>query len=547
MLKKIINLSYSILVSLAIAISIIYFKTMWLQKEDYTAGLRLEYINVKSIMIFLITAVIIYFVLEKVETKIDCLKIIERQEERNKPTKIFIQSIFSNWVIWGIWFMVYAPGGGMNDTINTIMAPMTVDNCPVIYQMLMWYGMKVLKYLTGSMRGGYAGLVLIQMLICSVVFASVISWLSDKNVKKKVLYILIAYYSFLPVIADYSITLVKDTLFAVFLLKFVILLYDIVESKGEFLKENKNLVEIILTAIGVCCFRSNGAMVCIFSLAITFFVIKKRKKRFLLLLAVVLLTNVGIGHFSQVRFGDGANFRESTGVLMAQIGAVMNDPDAKINQEELEILNKILPVEKWKENYRPSFADTIKFDAEFNNDWLNQNKMTFIKVWFGIMLKNFPVYVKSYICHSYGYWGILPYRPDMSQSYFASINNNTGEDSVWGAFCEENGLVNQSVLPQAISTSLKKVFKVIIVANFIITPGTMIFIVLLCIAILLSKKKYSASVSYLPVVFTWGTMMIASPASLIYRYSYYLVVVLPIIIVTTIMQCTTAETKSYSI
>ena len=536
-LKKIVNILYSVMISLAITISVAYYHTLWWERENHTAGLNVNYINAKTIILFFVLTCLSYIIIKNVEKVIGNLRIINGQREDQDSKNIFWKSLICNLLIWAIWFMIFAPGAGMNDTINIFITSYKNDNCPIVYQVLIWYGMKILKYLIKDMAWCYGCLVWIQMFVSAIVFASVISWLSKKNVKKNILYILIAYYSLLPVIADYSITLVKDTLYAVFLLQFMVLLYDIVNSKGCFLKKNSNLIKTVLIAIGVCCFRSNGAVVCIFSLIMTFFVVRKAKKRFLLLMIVVFVVNVAIGHLEQANFESDTKFRESTGVLMAQIGAVLNDSAAKVDEEDLKKLNELLPIEIWKENYKPSFADDVKFNKNFDNNWLNQNKITFIRIWFKIMLKNFPIYVKAYICHSYGYWGVLKYPPDMTQSYFTSINNNTGEDSSWGVFCEENNLQNRSILPQGVSAKLENLFETLIMKNFSFTPGAMIWLVLLCVTILLMRKMYSECVPYLPIIFTWGTMMVASPASLIYRYSYYLVLTLPIVIIMTIMQC----------
>ncbi len=538
MLKKIVNISYSVMISLALVISVAYYHTLWWEQGNNTAGLNVNYINAKTIILFFVSACLCYIIVKNVEKVIGNLKIINEQSEVQNSKKIFWKSVVCNLLIWGIWFLVFAPGAGMNDTINIFMKSYKNNNCPIVYQLLIWYGMKLLKYFIKDMAWCYGCLVWIQMFVSAIVFSSVISWLAKKNVKKKILYILVAYYSSLPVIADYSITLVKDTLYAIFLLKFVVLLYDIVNSKGNFLKKNSNLIKTVLIALSVCCFRSNGAVVCIFSLIITFFVVKETKKRFILLIIVVLGVNTVIGHLEQAIFEWDPKFRESTGVLMAQIGAVLNDPAAKIDEEDLKELNELLPIETWKKNYKPSFADDVKLNENFDNEWLNQNKITFVRIWFKIMLKNFPIYVKAYICHSYGYWGLLKYPPDMTQSYFISINNNTSEDSSWGVFCKENNLQNQSILPQGVSAKLENLFGTLIMKNFSFTPGVMIWLVFLCAMILFGKKMYTACVPYLPIIFTWGTMMVASPASLIYRYSYYLVLVLPIVIVMTVMQCT---------
>lgn len=260
-------------------------------------------------------------------------------------------------------------------------------------------------------------------------------------------------------------------------------------------------------------------------------VVKKGKRRIFLALALVLLFNSLISSLEQARFSENVKFRESAGVLFAQIGAVLNDPEADIDEAEIEELNKILPTNIWKENYRPSFADTIKFDSKFDNEYLNKNKTKFVKMWFQIMVKNFPIYVKAYISHSYGYWGVIRYNVDETQSCFTSINNNTGEDTVWGIFCTENGLKNRRVLPEQLNENLKNLFIQAMQCNFLITPGVMIFVIFLCAAMLVRKNIWKGLIPCIPVVLTWGTMMAASPASMIYRYSYYLLVCLPVIVV----------------
>lgn len=538
MIQKVVAFTYSLILSIDIVISATYFKTLWGQGEDYTAGLNLSYATKKNIIILCILTILIFYVFKKIEIKLERAKITNDNTPCLESNKIYLVSILLNFTSWGLWFMVFAPGAGMNDTLNTLMTRCTVNNCPIVYQGMMWYGMRIFVALTGSMYRGYACLTLVQMLLCSLIFSSVIKWLSDKKIKRTILCVLMLYYSFLPVIADYSITLVKDTLFAAFLLDFVILLYDVMESNGNNLGRRSNTIKLIFVSIAMCCFRSNGAMVCVASLIILCTVIKKQKKKLVIALLAVCIANFGIGYLEQINFEEDVKFRESCGVLMAQIGAVLNDSNASIDPDDIEVLNQILPVEIWKSQYRPSFADTIKFNPNFNNKFLNENKTLFIKTWFHIMTKNLKIYVKAYICHSYGYWGILPYPPDISQSAFTSINNNTGKDSIWGQFCLENGLINHPILPAKLNDALKNIYIKALRLNFIVTPGLMLFMVLGCIAILFAKHRVDVCVPCMPILATWGTMMIASPASLIYRYSYYFVLTVPVVIVMTILKYT---------
>lgn len=535
MRQRIIDVLYSMSFGFALTVSAVYFRTLWWKREDYTAGLRLNYICIKTLVLWGIFVYICYRILNKIRIKVKEANIVSAEYDQKNSRRFFWYAFICNLLIWGIWFMLFAPGGGMNDTLNALMTEYRANNQPIVYQILIWYGIKFLNYLSEDMTWAYGGMVVLQMLLCAYVFARVMIWLLNQGIKKTILNVLVMYYSLLPVVADYSITLVKDTLFAVFFVVFIILLYEIVHLDG-FLNDNRNFIKTLMVLIGVCCFRNNGTIVCIVSLIVLFLLKHSNKRRVLFLIGMVLFSNMVIGHVEQIRFENDVKYREAVGVPIAQIGAVLNDPNARLDEKDLENLNELLPIKKWKENYRPSFADKVKFDEEFDNDWLNQNKGLFIKTWFNILEKNFPTYVKAYLCHSYGYWGILPYPPDMTQSYFTKINNNTSIDSKWGEYCKAHNLINQSILPKTISNVLDKVCRIVFKANMLFTPGVMIWGVFLCLALLLGEKMYRACVPWLPLVFTWGTMMIASPASLIYRYSYYLVLALPVVFILTVKQ-----------
>ena len=66
MLKKLVNISYSVLISLALVISIAYYHTLWWERENYTAGLNVNYINAKTMILFLILTCLSYIMVKNV-------------------------------------------------------------------------------------------------------------------------------------------------------------------------------------------------------------------------------------------------------------------------------------------------------------------------------------------------------------------------------------------------------------------------------------------------------------------------------------------------
>ena len=82
-----------------------------------------------------------------------------------------------------------------------------------------------------------------------------------------------------PVNGMYSITMWKDIPFAVCMLIFVIMLYEIVSSKGNFFDSKKNIFLFVLSMISVILFRNNGIYVVVLTLPIILLAYRKYYKK----------------------------------------------------------------------------------------------------------------------------------------------------------------------------------------------------------------------------------------------------------------------------
>lgn len=269
----------------------------------------------------------------------------------------------------------------------------------------------------------------------------------------------------------------------------------------------------------------------------------KPKNYILSLLLIVVVVNVGLAVSEEKLISSDANFRESIGIPLAQIGAVLAT-DGNISDADREILDNLLPVDIWRERYSFSYADSIKFDGSFNNQWLNQNKGEFINAWFSVLKDNLNIYMKAYLCHTYGFWNISPLNItsiDYTQSFFCRINNNTGDDSFWGEFCTTNNLVNREIIFGSLRGQIDTVFQQGFRINLILGPGIMFWLCILCLIELIIYRKYRICIIFLPVLLNWATLMVAAPASFIYRYSFYLVLSLPILFLITLMKVNSSK------
>lgn len=91
---------------------------------------------------------------------------------------------------------------------------------------------------------------------------------------------------------------------------------------------------------------------------------------------------------------------ESYGIPLQQVARVIAY-DGNINNVEEEFVNDIIPVEKLKTVYTPQLVDSIKWNEDFNDNFFENHKKEFLKVWFSLFKKKskniFRILVFEYI------------------------------------------------------------------------------------------------------------------------------------------------------
>lgn len=510
----------------------VFLKSSLTQNREM--GLTAPVFTLENLGAYVVFALLCYVVLQKILDFLVKIDIYEQQSSKKMHKNLFIKVFIFNMTCWGVWFWLYYPGAGMNDTINCITS-FHDDIQPLIYQLIIYFGIHGLTRLTSNMTVSYAILTLAQMIFMSSCIAWIACWLCKKGVKRAFVNIFVAYYAIMPTVADYSITLVKDTLFGICIMMSIPFLYDIVTKPEEAEKDRKFQLIFLMVMLGICFLRSNGKLVVLIMLLLLLKQMKSKRFPVVLLTILVITTGIVAVGENKLKSGD-VNFREAIGIPLTQIGAVLA-VDGYISEEDRQTLKNVLPLDTWKEMYCFWYADSIKFNGDFDNEWLNMNKGAFINSWFSVLKNNFDTYIKAYLCQTYGIWNISPFNPtDFTQSYFTRINNNTGDDSEWGMFCIAHDLVNREIQPASMSEQISDFFYKLFCINLILRPGIMYWMAIWFMIVLCILRKYRLCYIFLPVVLNWITMMIASPASYMYRYSFYLTLSLPLLFMIMLMQ-----------
>lgn len=533
--RYIYGLLYAVIIAAVITLTKIYYTSAL--KLDVMSILHLPIFNAKNIAIFLTIAVIAFCGLVKMWPKF-CAFAARQYYKRGGQSNIFLHSFFLNIVCWGVWFLVYFPGTSMNDTINMIRSPRN-NMQPLVYQAVIYYGIHSLTWVTQNIIAAFAIMVIVQLIALSLAVAWIIRWLSQKEINPKLIRVVMLFYAFYPIFGNYSIAMVKDVPAAMMTMLLVPMLYDIVRSNGRILENRKFCVGFLFAILSMVACRPNGLFVIGPVLILLLCVKQKNKKQILCMLVVFAIAVGAIRGLERNYFEKDDRFRSSVSIPLVQIGAVLNDERGYISDVDKVFLNNILILSEWEKNYQYAFVDRIKLNTEFNLDFLNENKTEFFRVWLRIVADNPAVCVHSYLAHTFGVWHVSPrhvIRTDFTQSFFKTINNNTREDSFWGTYLQEIGLHNIQILPAKLSRCLDGVLSALFRLSLLLTPGIMIWTVAGCVLIFLHLKKVRESICFLPLILTWITFMISTPASYVYRYDIYLTYSTPVVIILVILE-----------
>lgn len=420
-------------------------------------------------------------------------------------------------VCWLPYFILYYPGNLTGDSYSSINQSIGItplnNHCPVLFTLFVKACLKT-GLLFGSLNFAVGIFSFAQMLAMAAILSYSVYWLSKKNLPNYVIVLTALFYALNPVIAMYAATMWKDILFSGWMLLLTLLLFDILESNGAFLLHPKGLASFSICCLLVAFGRNNG----IYVVAAVFLALGIYLRRYLKLLVPVFLsvllviTAVQGPLYTALGIGK-SEFAESVGIPLQQIGYTLKY-DGKVTEDQKEFLDQILPAEKIKEVYNPESPDYIKFNPEFNNQFLENNKGKFIKVWAEMLIPNFKSYVKAYLAQTIGYWHI---GTTNWICQFGVDENSTGLPIT------QHGILQNRI------EMLVKGLKYIPVLRDLFSIAFMVWLTFFCCVILILKRNYKYILAVLPLLAVWATMMIAVPTFCEFRYMYSFHLILPFV------------------
>lgn len=516
---------------ISLALSLVFLFQFLIYQNNY----KLDFLNninwLLFLVIFVLLSVGIFYFLNFILSKIKLRNFKQNKFDKIELRKIFIVSFISMFVIWMICYIVTFPGGGDYDTYFQLSAPGAASTQhPIGYSYLLNFFIVKLGYnLLGSSVAGWGIFTMLQMLFVIFTLSYTNVFLAKRGCSKRILYILTAFYMFIPIYAVYSVFAVKDVMFATLLIYLFMFLVKLVESDGKILKDKKYMIIYILLSSVLFIIRSNEIVTYLLITIVVCICYKRFLNKILLLcLLIPILFNFSVNVIISSRYNVKHYFQESMAIPLQQISATIYS-DRKLSSSELDMMSHLLDLKEIKKSYNVGSVDAIKWHKDFDREYLQVNKIRFLKNWFTMLVKNFDIYVESYALQTYGYWsfGLLS-----DNGMFSDTQSDTQNDFIESKKKQYN-IYFEDLLPDNIQHKFDSFYD-----NNVrfLSGGTCFWILMFLILILKYNKQSRYIIVMLPLLSVWISMMVAAPISSSVRYMYSFTLLLPILFIYTFLK-----------
>lgn len=504
-----------------------------------TGNLSYLYKNMWLILYNLIRFIAIYIVLKR--SLIYFENFIKNHEFKLKENKIinlflkhpFLFSFIAILICWSIYVIAFYPIILSPDpsfqikqffNIRTKYADYAIlldnnvfltNHHPVFHTMILGYSLKLGRFLLNDNFGLFI-YTLTQLLVLAFTLSLTIKYLIENNVNKKIVFIVLLLYCFIPMFPLYAMSGVKDTYYTCFIILYVMKLDKIIRYKQEKLSY-KEMIQLLLIMFAVCLFRNNGIYVLILSFPL---ILIYSKKYFQTLLVIFIGVLAFYGTYTKVllpslKITDGS-IRETLSIPFQQTARYVKYYNKDLSKNDIKVIDKVLGYETLAKRYNPTISDPVK--NEFNKYTTKKELLAYLKVWFKCFFKHPLVYIEATLNNIYGY-----FSPQSTNWYiYYKYDTRITEDKL------VNYHFNNLSSLRLILSSFAQGFPYIPFIGLISNIGfnTWLLLGLTTYSIFKKKKEYLIVLSPLLISLL---ICVASPVNTYFRYAMPFIFIMPFI------------------
>lgn len=436
---------------------------------------------------------------------------------------------FGGWALlflcWLPYYLVVYPGILSPDSMNQFAQAYQLadlDNRhPLIHTLLLKLALWLGDLIGLEYRETYGVISIFQMLGLSAVLSYAVVLLR-KHVRSLGLCLLaLLNFAFNPHHSLFSMTIWKDIPFSAMVLMLTLLIFRVVVSDGAVLKGWKFRVTFVTVALSVLLLRNNGAFPALISLLMLALLWRPNRAFFAaatgILVGVFLLLNGIVYPLLGIEQGE---LTEALSSPIQQVGRVAAYAPETLTEEQIDLIEYVLPIETIQKEYNPRSVDALKFDPQFYGYAISEDPGAYLNLWLEIVRAYPKSALTAHMILTSAFWA--PERLPHTTIYLPNAVTNE-----WDA-----ELYNQQLVP-ALSFLLDwapdKLQRNVPILNLLMVPGIVIWVALFACACLIACGKRRYLLVLLPMLSLWGSLMLGAPLS-DSRYSYSFYLILPVLL-----------------
>lgn len=431
--------------------------------------------------------------------------------------------------LWLPYLLAYWPGLLFTDTLSSLNqifgAPLS-NHHPIVFTLTMKLCIQIASIIGLSRTSGIALYTILQMVFMAICLGYLAVWFIERfGIRKQFIWLMVAIFGISPYIATYSIALWKDPVFSCCICIISVILADAVMSGKGIVSKLQNVALCILSLVAML-FRNNGVYIVlalVLLLTAACIVSKLRKQSFrcvpiLIPLCISLAAYLVISGpvYSALHVAPTENV-ESLGIplnQMARVAALNGD----MSDSDRAYMDSLLPLDQFKDKYRPTCTDMLKWDPDFNSEPLSNN---FWAHWISMMIRNPKVYFEAWEMQTCGYWTVnVPAAVQNNSNIYGGVPRNVYPEYNIGYDIICKNLLKCDSIRNALPLS-----------SYSISGGLVFWILIFVCTILILNEKRQWILSILPLILLYGTLFIASPIWYWPRYIFAAQLALPVVAV----------------
>ena len=333
--------------------------------------------------------------------------------------------------------MLY-PGTAINDTWSQLQQAIDFYNGklnlsahhPVFDTFIMGIVILPIALTTSKWHISFFVYVIVQAICTSMSFAYTLKYAKTKlKLNNSFLLIFLIIYCILPIFSFSVQTISKDALFSWIYVLFIIEYIELIRTKGEYLKEKKNIIKLIFLTL--LCLLSKKVSLYVIGISFVFLIIflKGFRKQIISTITLVIIINFIISLLLQITLNvKKSGMQEMLSIPFQQTALyVITYPD-EVTYNEKEIISRVLDYDNLKDKYNPTDADEVKGYEQISED---SAYIDYIKVWIKMFFKHPNVYFDAFNCMIAGWLSDAEYRPLNNMNHHSQLIDGLIPSYIW--------------------------------------------------------------------------------------------------------------------